>query len=142
MILKQGRTPKPQPRQIFNQYLVPLSKGEYASSTHATWLGSKRQTPPFKLTVQNPSPRICHPYMKAFNYFLISMNVLSHLYCNFFLIIYWKFHLLHIFAGSWVHCGYHLTTSIVAPALLSLPFALAFLGWVSGVLCLIIEALV
>uniref|UniRef100_A0A803NDC8 Amino acid transporter transmembrane domain-containing protein n=1 Tax=Chenopodium quinoa TaxID=63459 RepID=A0A803NDC8_CHEQI len=23
--------------------------------------------------------------------------------------------------GSWVHCGYHLTTSIVAPALLSLP---------------------
>ncbi|RWR82383.1 GABA transporter 1-like protein [Cinnamomum micranthum f. kanehirae] len=44
--------------------------------------------------------------------------------------------------GSWVHCGYHLTTSIVAPALLSLPFALAFLGWVGGVLCLIIEALV
>ncbi|XP_010268184.1 PREDICTED: GABA transporter 1-like [Nelumbo nucifera] len=44
--------------------------------------------------------------------------------------------------GSWVHCGYHLTTSIVAPALLSLPFAFALLGWVAGVLCLTIGALV
>ncbi|KAG6430406.1 hypothetical protein SASPL_108472 [Salvia splendens] len=24
-------------------------------------------------------------------------------------------------AGSWIHCGYHLSTSIVAPTLLSLP---------------------
>ncbi|XP_028553461.1 GABA transporter 1 isoform X2 [Dendrobium catenatum] len=30
--------------------------------------------------------------------------------------------------GSWLHCGYHLTTSIVAPALLSLPLALSALG--------------
>ncbi|XVF69084.1 hypothetical protein PTKIN_Ptkin11bG0052200 [Pterospermum kingtungense] len=44
--------------------------------------------------------------------------------------------------GSWVHCGYHLTTSIVAPALLSLPFALTFLGWAAGILCLVIAALV
>ncbi|XXG64942.1 hypothetical protein AAC387_Pa05g2761 [Persea americana] len=44
--------------------------------------------------------------------------------------------------GSWVHCGYHLTTAIVGPALLSLPIALASLGWVWGVLWLIIEALV
>ncbi|KAL4182439.1 hypothetical protein AMTRI_Chr11g150040 [Amborella trichopoda] len=44
--------------------------------------------------------------------------------------------------GSWIHCGYHLTTSIVAPALLSLPFALASLGWVLGLLCLTIGALV
>ncbi|XP_059627163.1 GABA transporter 1 [Cornus florida] len=44
--------------------------------------------------------------------------------------------------GSWVHCGYHLTTSIVAPALLSLPFAFASLGWAAGVLCLVIGALV
>ncbi|XP_010268182.1 PREDICTED: GABA transporter 1-like isoform X4 [Nelumbo nucifera] len=44
--------------------------------------------------------------------------------------------------GSWLHCGYHLTTSIVAPALLSLPFAFALLGWVAGVSCLIIAVLV
>ncbi|XP_022752614.1 GABA transporter 1-like [Durio zibethinus] len=44
--------------------------------------------------------------------------------------------------GSWVHCGYHLTTSIVAPALLSLPFAFTFLGWAAGILCLVIGALV
>ncbi|ONK71226.1 uncharacterized protein A4U43_C04F6180 [Asparagus officinalis] len=42
--------------------------------------------------------------------------------------------------GSWVHCGYHLTTSIVAPALLSLPFAFASLGWVAGVISLIAGA--
>ncbi|RZR85144.1 hypothetical protein BHM03_00012087, partial [Ensete ventricosum] len=45
-------------------------------------------------------------------------------------------------AGSWLHCGYHLTTSIVAPALLSLPFAFASLGWAPGVLCLVIGAAV
>ncbi|XVF46848.1 hypothetical protein PTKIN_Ptkin03bG0060700 [Pterospermum kingtungense] len=44
--------------------------------------------------------------------------------------------------GSWVHCGYHLTTSIVAPPLLSLPFALTFLGWGAGTVCLVIGALV
>ncbi|XP_072999530.1 GABA transporter 1 [Typha latifolia] len=44
--------------------------------------------------------------------------------------------------GSWLHCGYHLTTSIVAPALLSLPFAFAYLGWAAGVACLVIGALV
>ncbi|KAF8403211.1 hypothetical protein HHK36_011310 [Tetracentron sinense] len=44
--------------------------------------------------------------------------------------------------GSWLHCGYHLTTSIVAPALLSLPFAFALLGWVGGVFCLTMGALV
>ncbi|KAL6641610.1 hypothetical protein ACP70R_019791 [Stipagrostis hirtigluma subsp. patula] len=43
---------------------------------------------------------------------------------------------------SWLHCGYHLTTSIVAPPLLSLPFALASLGWTAGVICLIIGAAV
>ncbi|KAL1829630.1 hypothetical protein DCAR_0208974 [Daucus carota subsp. sativus] len=44
--------------------------------------------------------------------------------------------------GSWLHCGYHLTTSIVAPALLSLPFALGLLGWGGGVVCLSLSALV
>ncbi|CAN0826176.1 GABA transporter 1 [Linum grandiflorum] len=44
--------------------------------------------------------------------------------------------------GSWLHCGYHLTTSIVAPALLSLPFAFSLLGWTGGVLCLTVAAIV
>ncbi|XAR72171.1 hypothetical protein NMG60_11018720 [Bertholletia excelsa] len=38
--------------------------------------------------------------------------------------------------GSWWHCGYHMTTAIVAPALLSLPFAFGLLGWPGGVICL------
>jgi len=45
-------------------------------------------------------------------------------------------------AGSWLHCGYHLTTSIVAPPLLSLPFAFAALGWTAGITCLVIGAAV
>ncbi|KAI0497199.1 hypothetical protein KFK09_020421 [Dendrobium nobile] len=44
--------------------------------------------------------------------------------------------------GSWLHCGYHLTTSIVAPALLSLPLALSALGWVAGVIFLLTAAAV
>ncbi|KAJ4720655.1 GABA transporter 1-like [Melia azedarach] len=44
--------------------------------------------------------------------------------------------------GSWLHCGYHLTTSIVAPALLSLPLALSLMGWFPGLLCLSLSALV
>ncbi|KAL2525941.1 GABA transporter 1 [Abeliophyllum distichum] len=44
--------------------------------------------------------------------------------------------------GTWLHCGYHLTTAIVAPALLSLPFAFTLLGWVGGVLCLTSAGLV
>ncbi|XP_031499467.1 GABA transporter 1 [Nymphaea colorata] len=44
--------------------------------------------------------------------------------------------------GSWVHCGYHLTTSIVAPPLLSLPFAFATLGWAAAVACLTLGGLV
>ncbi|RWW05047.1 hypothetical protein GW17_00031700, partial [Ensete ventricosum] len=37
---------------------------------------------------------------------------------------------------------YHLTTSIVSPALLSLPFAFTLLGWVPGVACLLMGAAV
>ncbi|XP_061999043.1 GABA transporter 1-like [Rosa rugosa] len=44
--------------------------------------------------------------------------------------------------GSWLHCGYHLTTSIVAPALLSLPYAPSLMGWFAGVICLTVSALV
>ncbi|KAI4352625.1 hypothetical protein L6164_006859 [Bauhinia variegata] len=44
--------------------------------------------------------------------------------------------------GSWLHCGYHLTTSIVGPVLLTIPYAFTLLGWVGGVLWLIIAGLV
>ncbi|XP_043687130.1 GABA transporter 1-like isoform X2 [Telopea speciosissima] len=44
--------------------------------------------------------------------------------------------------GSWLHCGYHLTTAIVAPPVLSLPFAVASLGWIGGVVFLMIAAIV
>ncbi|XP_030451317.1 GABA transporter 1-like [Syzygium oleosum] len=44
--------------------------------------------------------------------------------------------------GSRWHCGYHLTTSIVAPVLLSLSFAMSLLGWVIGVMCLTLGAVV
>ncbi|KAK1375256.1 hypothetical protein POM88_031452 [Heracleum sosnowskyi] len=44
--------------------------------------------------------------------------------------------------GSWLHCGYHLTTSIVARLHLSLPFALGLLGWGGGMVCLSLAALV
>ncbi|XP_010488622.1 PREDICTED: GABA transporter 1 [Camelina sativa] len=39
--------------------------------------------------------------------------------------------------GTWWHCGFHLTTSIVAPPLLSLPYAFKFLGWIAGISCLV-----
>jgi len=42
--------------------------------------------------------------------------------------------------GTWKHAGFHLTTSIASPALLSLPFALRDLGWVAGILALVICA--
>ncbi|GER28928.1 amino acid transporter [Striga asiatica] len=44
--------------------------------------------------------------------------------------------------GSWLHCGYHLTTAIVGPALLSLPFAFTFLGWIGGIICLTFAAFI
>ncbi|KAL2324906.1 hypothetical protein Fmac_023964 [Flemingia macrophylla] len=44
--------------------------------------------------------------------------------------------------GSWLHCGYHLTTSIVAPVLLTLPFSFTLLGWIGGVLWLTLAAVV
>ncbi|XP_043687132.1 GABA transporter 1-like [Telopea speciosissima] len=44
--------------------------------------------------------------------------------------------------GSWLHCGYHMTTSIVAPPVLTIPFAVASLGWIGGVVFLMIAAMV
>ncbi|KAK4754547.1 hypothetical protein SAY87_002651 [Trapa incisa] len=44
--------------------------------------------------------------------------------------------------GSWWHCGYHLTTAIVAPVLLSIPFAFSLLGWAAGVIWLALSGAV
>ncbi|OIW07773.1 hypothetical protein TanjilG_03560 [Lupinus angustifolius] len=43
--------------------------------------------------------------------------------------------------GSWWHSGYHLTTSIVGPVLLTLPFSFTLMGWVGGVVWLTLAAL-
>eukprot|EP00249_Psilotum_nudum_P019575 c27321_g1_i5 orf=158-874(+) len=42
--------------------------------------------------------------------------------------------------GNWWHAGYHLSTSIAAPAILSLPFAFAGLGWAPGIISLVLGA--
>ncbi|KAJ7552890.1 hypothetical protein O6H91_06G074700 [Diphasiastrum complanatum] len=42
--------------------------------------------------------------------------------------------------GTWLHAGYHLTTSIAAPALLSLPFAFTGLGWGPGTVAIVLGA--
>ncbi|CAM6001656.1 unnamed protein product [Sphagnum balticum] len=44
--------------------------------------------------------------------------------------------------GTWLHAGYHLTTAIAAPSLLSLPYAFSFLGWAPGLLAITICGLV
>ncbi len=41
-----------------------------------------------------------------------------------------------------MHAGYHLTTAIAGPSLLSLPYAFSFLGWAPGLLALTICGLV
>lgn len=38
--------------------------------------------------------------------------------------------------GKWWHAGYHLTTAIVGPTILSLPYALRGMGWALGLLSL------
>ncbi|MBA0600821.1 hypothetical protein Gorai_004017 [Gossypium raimondii] len=44
--------------------------------------------------------------------------------------------------GSWLHSGYHLTTSIVGPVIFSFPFALSLLGWAPGLLITTLQALI
>ena len=39
-------------------------------------------------------------------------------------------------AGQWWHAGFHLTTAIVGPTILTLPYAFRGLGWPVGFLCL------
>ncbi|CAK8573034.1 unnamed protein product [Lathyrus sativus] len=44
--------------------------------------------------------------------------------------------------GSWLHCGYHLTTSIVGPVILTLPFTFTLLGWFGGMIWLILAGVI
>ncbi|PIA49083.1 hypothetical protein AQUCO_01300141v1 [Aquilegia coerulea] len=44
--------------------------------------------------------------------------------------------------GNWWHAGFHLTTAIVGPTILTLPYAFRGLGWIMGLFCLTIMGLV
>ena len=44
--------------------------------------------------------------------------------------------------GQWWHAGFHLTTAIVGPTILTLPYVLRGLGWGLGFLCLTLMGVV
>lgn len=44
--------------------------------------------------------------------------------------------------GTWAHAGYHLASATAGPPLLSLPFAMASLGWGLGIFSLLVGALI
>ncbi|KAM7525852.1 hypothetical protein LguiA_015754 [Lonicera macranthoides] len=44
--------------------------------------------------------------------------------------------------GEWWHAGFHLTTAIVGPSILTLPYAFRGLGWCYGFLCLTVMGVV
>ncbi|KAL3818262.1 hypothetical protein ACJIZ3_004167 [Penstemon smallii] len=44
--------------------------------------------------------------------------------------------------GEWWHAGFHLTTAIVGPTILTLPYAFRGLGWGAGFLCLTVMGVV
>ncbi|XP_074264978.1 putative GABA transporter 2 [Silene latifolia] len=44
--------------------------------------------------------------------------------------------------GEWWHAGYHLTTAIVGPTILTLPYVMRGLGWGLGLMCLTTMGLV
>lgn len=44
--------------------------------------------------------------------------------------------------GEWWHAGFHLTTAIVGPTILTLPYAFRGLGWLAGGLCLTVMGIV
>lgn len=55
------------------------------------------------------------------------------------------FDFLKIYAlvlGQWWHAGFHLTTAIVGPTILTLPYAFRGLGWGVGFLCLTVMGVV
>lgn len=41
-------------------------------------------------------------------------------------------YLFGICLGTWWHAGFHLTTAVVGPTVLSLPYALRGMGWAPG----------
>jgi hypothetical protein len=45
-------------------------------------------------------------------------------------------------AGTWWHAGFHLTTAIVGPTVLTLPYALRGMGWALGLTALAVMAAV
>jgi hypothetical protein len=45
-------------------------------------------------------------------------------------------------AGTWWHAGFHLTTAIVGPTVLTLPYALRGMGWGLGIAMLTVVAVV
>lgn len=52
-------------------------------------------------------------------------------------------HAAHVVCkGNWTHAAYHLTSATAGPPLLSLPFAMAALGWGPGILALFVGAAV
>lgn len=65
--------------------------------------------------------------------FLFSSNFinLSGLLCMLYVILF-----IIYYTGQWWHAGFHLTTAIVGPTLLTLPYAFRGLGWGPGFLCL------
>ncbi|KAL7596602.1 probable GABA transporter 2 [Lactuca sativa] len=44
--------------------------------------------------------------------------------------------------GEWFHAGFHLTTAIVGPTILTLPYAFRGLGWGPGIFCLTVMGVV
>ncbi|KAF6173010.1 hypothetical protein GIB67_006386 [Kingdonia uniflora] len=44
--------------------------------------------------------------------------------------------------GNWRHAGFHLTTAIVGPTILTLPYAFRGLGWGLGFFCLTVMGVV
>ena len=47
-----------------------------------------------------------------------------------------------VVVGKWWHAGYHLTTAIVGPTILTLPYVFRGLGWGLGFVCLTVMGLV
>jgi amino acid permease len=49
---------------------------------------------------------------------------------------------MDLHAGTWWHAGFHLTTAIVGPTVLTLPYALRGMGWALGLTLLSVMAAV
>jgi hypothetical protein len=48
----------------------------------------------------------------------------------------------YLHAGEWWHAGFHLTTAIVGPTILTLPYVFKGLGWALGFFCLTVMGMV